>query len=93
MLVYGGLFLPMPLFVGFLILSTLVNVGFPGTSGFLPEFLILISILKVTPLLVPPVLFGMFLTTVSSLMMVLRLIFGHVKVNYIRSVFVYLNKS
>jgi len=33
---YGGLLSTMPVFSFFLILASLANVGFPGTSGFLP---------------------------------------------------------
>jgi NADH-quinone oxidoreductase subunit M len=43
---YGGLLGVMPLFSFFLILFSLANVGFPGTSGFLPEVLILTAILR-----------------------------------------------
>ncbi len=81
-MVYGGLLGVMPLFSFYLILASLANVGFPGTSGFLPELFVLISILSLTPLLVIPVLLGMLLTTASTLVLLLRLLFGHVKSMY-----------
>jgi NADH-quinone oxidoreductase subunit M len=84
-MVYGGLPHTMPIFSFFLLLSSLVNVGFPGTSGFLPEFLIIIAILKMSPLILLLVLLGMFLTTASTLVMLLRLLFGHLKVLYSKS--------
>jgi NADH-quinone oxidoreductase subunit M len=43
---YGGLLGVMPVFSFFVILFSLANVGFPGTSGFLPEVLVLAAILR-----------------------------------------------
>jgi NADH-quinone oxidoreductase subunit M len=81
-LIFGGLLLVMPFFIFFLIISSLTNVGFPGTSGFLPELLIIISLLHTVPSLILLVLFGMFLTTAGSLVVLFRLIFGHLKTEY-----------
>jgi NADH-quinone oxidoreductase subunit M len=85
---YSGLFAVMPLFAYFLLVFSLANVWFPGTSGFLPEFLILTAIIKMTPLIFLPTIFGMFLTTASILIMLLRLLYGHVKVMYSKSNFI-----
>jgi NADH-quinone oxidoreductase subunit M len=81
-MVYGGLLGIMPFFSFFLIIASLANVGFPGTSGFLPELFVLISVLSLTPLLILPTLFGMLLTTASTLVLLLRLLFGHTKIFY-----------
>jgi NADH-quinone oxidoreductase subunit M len=81
-MVYGGLLGIMPLFSFFLIVASLANVGFPGTSGFLPELFLIISVLSLTPLLIFPVLLGMLLTTASTLVLLLRLLFGHPKTLY-----------
>jgi len=89
---YGGLLSTMPLFSLFLIIASLANVGFPGTSGFIPEFYILIAVLKMSPLLLIPTLLGMFLTTASTLVMLLRLLFGHIKTIYSLSTFSDLTK-
>lgn len=89
---YGGLLGVMPVFSFFVILFSLANVGFPGTSGFLPEVLVLASILRQFTWLGLPVLLGMFLTTASSLLLLLRSLFGHVKVNYSRSNYVDVTK-
>lgn len=78
-LVYSGLFSVMPVFSFFMFVFSLANIGFPGTSGFLPEFLILVSILKSTPFILFFVLFGMLLVTAGTLLVLLRILFGHVK--------------
>lgn len=91
-LVYGGLMLVMPLFIYYLIISSLTNIGFPGTSGFIPEFLILIASLNMTPFILFPLIFGMFLTTASMLLVLLRLIFGHLKIEYSKSNYIDLVK-
>ena len=84
-IVYGGLLNTMPMFSFFLILVSLANIGFPGTSGFLPELFVLVSIVSTSPLLLIPVLLGMLLTTASTLVLLLRLLFGHPKLIYIKS--------
>lgn len=40
---FGGLARPMPIFAAFFMIFALSNIGLPGTSGFVGEFLILIS--------------------------------------------------
>jgi NADH-quinone oxidoreductase subunit M len=85
---YSGLLGVMPVFSFFLILFSLANVGFPGTSGFLPELLILTAVLREVSWLILPILVGMFLTTASSLLLLLRLLFGHVKIGYTGSNYV-----
>jgi NADH-quinone oxidoreductase subunit M len=79
-LIYSGLFGVMPLFAGFFILASLANVGFPGTSGFLPEFFMLTALVQAAPLTLLPMLLGMLLTTAGVLISLLRLLFGHPKV-------------
>lgn len=81
-MVYGGLLGLMPLFSFYLIIASLANVGFPGTSGFLPELFVLVAVLSLTPLLILPVLLGMLLTTAGTLILLLRLLFGHTKSIY-----------
>jgi len=43
---YSGLVQTMPFFVSFFLIFTLANIGFPGTSSFVGEFLILLGIYK-----------------------------------------------
>jgi NADH-quinone oxidoreductase subunit M len=76
---YSGLFGIMPVFVTFLLFASLANIGFPGTSGFIPELYTLIAVLSMSPLLLLLTLLGMFVTTASSLVLLLRVMFGHIK--------------
>jgi len=82
---FSGLLSTMPLFSFFLILMSLANVGFPGTSGFLPELIVLIAVVSSAPAILFPTLLGMLLTTASTLIMLLRILFGHVKAYYFKS--------
>lgn len=91
-MVYSGLLGVMPIFSFFLIFASLANVGFPGTSGFVPELLVLISIVSTSPFILFPVLLGMLLTTASTLVLLLRLLFGHLKTFYFKSSWVDITK-
>jgi NADH-quinone oxidoreductase subunit M len=82
---YSGLLSTMPMFSLFLITASLANVGFPGTSGFLPEVMVIVSIISATPVVILPVLLGMLLTAASTLIALLRLLFGHTKTFYFNS--------
>ena len=82
---FGGLLGVMPIFSFFMIVASLANVGFPGTSGFLPELLVLAALVSSVPMLLFPVLLGMLLTTASTLLALLRMLFGHIKVYYTSS--------
>lgn len=78
---FSGLIAVMPLFSSLLFIIMLANIGFPGTSGFIPELFIVIGILSTSPSLLFPTLFGIFLTTVGGLLVLMRLLFGHIKYN------------
>lgn len=82
---FSGLLSSIPVFSFFLLLISLANVGFPGTSGFLPELIVLVSVVSATSTLLLPTLFGIFLTTVSTLILLLRILFGHTKAFYFKS--------
>jgi NADH-quinone oxidoreductase subunit M len=43
---YGGVINTMPRFAGFMVLFALANTGLPGTSGFVGEFLVILSSFK-----------------------------------------------
>jgi len=83
---YSGLLGTMPLFSFFLLLASLANIGFPGTSGFIPELLILIAINSTISFNTFFILIGMLLTTASTLIILLRLLFGHTKIFYFHSI-------
>lgn len=88
---YSGLMGTMPEYTGFMILASLANVGFPGTSGFLPEFWILAAVSTI-PSIIIPTLIGMFFTTASTLIALLRMSFGHTKTWVSKSKIVDINK-
>lgn len=44
---YGGVATPMPVFASFLMLFAMANVGLPGTSGFVGEFLVILGVFQV----------------------------------------------
>jgi NADH-quinone oxidoreductase subunit M len=79
---FSGLLFTMPLFSFFFILISLANAGFPGTSGFIPELEVLIaslSSISINVIFIGLILLGMFLTTIATLLPILRIIFGHIK--------------
>jgi proton-translocating NADH-quinone oxidoreductase chain N len=76
---YSGLLAPMPLFIFFLAVISLANVGFPGTSGFVPELFVLVGIVSSSLYILLPTLLGMLLTTASGLLLVMRVAYGHLK--------------
>jgi len=82
---FSGLLSSIPVFSFFLLVISLANVGFPGTSGFLPELLVLISAVSTSSILLMPILLGIFFTTVSTLVLLLRALFGHTKIFYFKS--------
>jgi NADH-quinone oxidoreductase subunit M len=43
---YGGVINTMPIFAAFMVLFALANVGLPGTSGFVGEFLVILASFK-----------------------------------------------
>ena len=91
-LAYGGLLGAMPLFSFFFIFMNLANIGFPGTSGFIPEFYILSAVVSDSLYYLFFVLLGMFLTTAASLTTMLRVLFGHLKTVYTQSSWLDLTK-
>jgi len=43
---YGGAANTMPIFAGFMVLFAMANVGLPGTSGFVGEFMVILASMK-----------------------------------------------
>jgi NADH-quinone oxidoreductase subunit M len=84
-LAFSGLLSSMPVFSFFSIVMSLANIGFPGTSGFPPELIILTALASTAPLAIIPVLLGMLLNTASTLIVLFRSLFGHTKTPYSQS--------
>lgn len=73
---YGGLARYMPTFDAIFFVFVLSNMAFPGTGGFISEFLTMIGVYKTFPLAIVILLFGVFLTGVFSLWLYTRIFFG-----------------
>jgi NADH-quinone oxidoreductase subunit M len=73
---YGGLVNRMPLYAAAFMVFTLANVGLPGTSGFVGEFLTLIGTFKVSILTGTLATLGVILSAGYALWLYRKVIFG-----------------
>ena len=73
---YGGLVHRMPLYALAFMVFTLANVGLPGTSGFIGEFLTLIGTFQVNNRVAFFAAFGLILSACYALYLYRRIIFG-----------------
>lgn len=81
---YGGLVLFMPLWVSLFFIFILGNFGFPGTSNFVGEFIIFIGSFFSHNLIIILISYSLFLTLIYSLFLFNRLVYGFIKVEFIR---------
>ena len=73
---YGGLVNRMPLYAAAFMVFTLANVGLPGTSGFVGEFLTLIGTFQVNTWVATLATFGVILSAAYALWLYRKVIFG-----------------
>ena len=73
---YGGLVERMPLYAAVFMLFTMANVGLPGTSGFVGEFLTLIGTFRVNPTVATLATIGVILSAAYALWLYRKMIFG-----------------
>ncbi|MCI0467399.1 MAG: NADH-quinone oxidoreductase subunit M [Beijerinckiaceae bacterium] len=73
---YGGLVHRMPLYAAVFMIFTLANVGLPGTSGFIGEFLTLIGTFKVNSWVALLATAGVILSAAYALYLYRRVVFG-----------------
>ena len=73
---YGGLVERMPIYAACFMVFTLANVGLPGTSGFVGEFLTLIGAFKVDTRVAFLATTGVILSAAYALWLYRRIIFG-----------------
>jgi NADH-quinone oxidoreductase subunit M len=73
---YGGLIDRMPLYAAAFMVFTLANVGLPGTSGFVGEFLTLIGTFKVNTWVAALATIGTILSAAYALWLYRKIIFG-----------------
>ena len=73
---YGGLIRRMPWYATAFLVFTMANVGLPGTSGFVGEFLSLIGTYKVNTLAAVAATMGIILSAVYALPLYRRVVLG-----------------
>ena len=82
---YSGLVHTMPLFTIIFLIFTMANIGVPGTSSFVGEFLILAGIMKISSVATVLGATGMVLGGGYSLWLLNRIVFGNIKSFSIKS--------
>ena len=75
---YGGVVHTMPIFAGFMVLFAMANSGLPGTSGFIGEFMVILSAFKASFWYAFAAALTLILGAAYTLWMVKRVIFGPV---------------
>jgi NADH-quinone oxidoreductase subunit M len=75
---YGGVVNTMPVFAALMMLFALANSGLPGTSGFVGEFLVIISSFQASPWIAICAAITLILGAAYTLWMYKRVIFGPV---------------
>jgi NADH-quinone oxidoreductase subunit M len=73
---YGGLVVRMPAYAAVFMLFTMANVGLPGTSGFVGEFLTLIGVFQVNTWVGVLAATGVILSAAYALWLYRRVVFG-----------------
>jgi NADH-quinone oxidoreductase subunit M len=75
---YGGVVNTMPTFAALMVLFAMANVGLPGTSGFVGEFMVILSAFKANFWLAFLAALTLILGAAYSLWLIKRVIFGPV---------------
>ncbi len=73
---YGGLANRMPIYATVMMLFTMANVGLPGTSGFVGEFLTMVGVYQVSTVAAFGAALGVILSAAYALWLYRRVIFG-----------------
>ncbi|MCF6343052.1 MAG: NADH-quinone oxidoreductase subunit M [Devosiaceae bacterium] len=85
-LAYGGLVEKMPKYAFAFMVFTMANVGLPGTSGFVGEFLVLIAIFQVNVWFAAVATLGVILSAAYALWLYRRVIFGALTKESLKSI-------
>ncbi|HEY5789094.1 MAG TPA: NADH-quinone oxidoreductase subunit M [Gammaproteobacteria bacterium] len=75
---YGGVIHSMPIFGGFMVLFAMANAGLPGTSGFVGEFMVILSSFKANVWFAFLAATTLILGAAYTLWLVKRVIYGEV---------------
>jgi NADH-quinone oxidoreductase subunit M len=83
---YGGLVQRMPMYAVVLMVFTMANVGLPGTSGFVGEFLSLMGAFRANTWVAFFATFGVILSAAYALWLYRRVIFGVIEKDSLRTI-------
>ncbi|MBO0663784.1 NADH-quinone oxidoreductase subunit M [Jiella sp. MQZ9-1] len=83
---YGGLVNRMPHYAVVMLIFTMANVGLPGTSGFVGEFLTMLAVYKVNTWVAIFAATGVILSAAYALWLYRRVIFGALEKESLRSI-------
>ena len=83
---YGGLVNRMPMYAFVFLVFSLANVGLPGTSGFVGEFLTLLGAFKANTWVAFLATFGVILSAAYALYLYRRMIFGALEKPQLKSI-------
>ena len=75
---YSGVAKTMPIFAAFYLLFCMANVGLPGTSGFVGEFMILLAVFQYSPLIALIAGTTLVIAPIYTLWMYKRVFYGEV---------------
>nr|YP_009511857.1 NADH dehydrogenase subunit 4 [Gracilaria gracilis]AXI97734.1 NADH dehydrogenase subunit 4 [Gracilaria gracilis] len=82
---YSGLMQVMPIFGIFFLFFTFANLGFPGTSSFIGELLVLVGVFQINRILTFFASVGMILGAAYSIWLFNRINFGGLRTQYFKS--------
>ena len=83
---YGGLVNRMPFYAVVFLIFTMANVGLPGTSGFVGEFLVLMGVFKVNTWVAIFSATGVILSAAYALWLYRRVVFGQLNKESLKSI-------
>jgi NADH-quinone oxidoreductase subunit M len=83
---YGGLVERMPIYAAIFMIFTMANVGLPGTSGFVGEFLTLLGTFKVNVAVATIATLGVILSAAYALWLYRKMIFGKLEKPKLQSI-------
>lgn len=83
---YGGLVNRMPFYAVVFLIFTMANVGLPGTSGFVGEFLVLMGVFKVNSWVAILAATGVILSAAYALWLYRRVVFGQLNKESLKSI-------
>lgn len=75
---YGGVANVMPVFAAFMVLFAMANVGLPGTSGFVGEFLVIMSTFSYSAIIAFLAAMTLLLSPAYTLWMIKRTLYGEI---------------